>query len=90
MYKFYVFTANKVVENLNIKEAIEEYKKINGSEYKAIGVRKDYSCCDLLNNLGKGYKNKISQDYKKSSFKQDRLITINALNILRSSFNLED
>jgi hypothetical protein len=88
-YEFYVYVANKAgaIEGLSLQDAIKGYKEIKTEGYKAIGVEKDGKyCCDLLNNKG----NQISSDYTKlEHFKNDSLITINTINILKKEFDLE-
>lgn len=90
-YKFYVYTNTGVIDNLTITQAIAEYKNNSTKTYKAIGVTKDNnSSCDLLNNLGLNSSNKISNDYLYiDKFKNDSLITVNTIGILKQEFNLE-
>jgi hypothetical protein len=94
--KFYVFTNKGIKSNLGFKEAIREYKALNDNEtngYKAIGIIKEVEkneyACDLLNNLGENSTNKISNDYTQlQNFKDDNLIKINVIEILKREFNL--
>jgi len=91
-YKFYVFYG--MTEDFESpQEAVEAFNRVKDSnDYVAIGVTRDRALdlypvtCDLLVKR----KNKvfISNDIKTSEMKNDSLITINTINILKEAFNL--
>lgn len=85
-YTFYIFTNRETISNLTLHQAILEYKNTNTQDYKALGVTKDNTSCDILNNLDG---DRTSNDYKHSeSFKNDNIVKINILNVLRREFNI--
>lgn len=86
-YTFYVYTKEKTISNLTLQQAIKEYKNNNTQNYKALGATKNNTTsCDLLNSLA-GHK--ISNDYKQlEDFKNDSMIQVNILNVLRREFNI--
>lgn len=89
-YNFYVISENGIKDDLTITGAIAEYKSINTNKYKAIGVTKDdIFSIDLINNMGENNADKLSNDYLSiNSFKNDNLIKINVISILKENFNL--
>lgn len=88
-YKIYVHsTEHGTVEVNTFEEAYLKLKnKCNGTEYSAIGVTKMVdgreASCDIMTRRGNNYA--ISRDMDKlDNFKDDRLITVNARQILNA------
>lgn len=89
-YTFYIFSNVKFKDDLSLQDAIKQYKELATTDYKALGVEKDgMYCCDLVNNLGENNSDKISKDYTKmDNFKDDKMITVNTLEILQRELSL--
>ena len=94
-YKWYIYNtgANKKIgekgfeEFDDINEAITEFKKIKTPEYVALGVNKGMYSIDLANQENE--KLKISNDYKKSTFSDNTLLTGYYLNIIECELNIK-
>lgn len=93
-YNFYIVEnvntpKSKIQDELNLQEAIIKFK--NSKEVsKTLGVSKDdlYSC-DLVRKNSEGVW--LSQDYTKmENFKDDTLITVNTISILKRELLMEE
>jgi len=94
-YKWYIYNtgANKKIgekgfeEFDDINEAITEFKKIKTPEYCALGVNKRMYSIDLAKQQDGNLK--ISNDYKKSSFADNTLLTGYYLNIIERELEIK-
>ena len=87
---FYVYRQEQGdIEGLTLKEAMREFKKPctdSSRWYKSLGVQDKYGAIDLLIEDKEDIV-KLSQDYLQvPRFKDNKLISINTINILRDNF----
>ena len=85
-YEFYVYANGKNKGSFfSLNSAMELFNKTRG-KYVTLGVSESLRACDLIikenNNI------KLSQDINSSSFKHEKIITLNAVSILKKQFNL--
>lgn len=82
-FKFYVYDGKKIERDLTISKAIEVFKSFK-SDYKALGVEsvKNPLSIDLL--IHKGDKTWVSKDIETTSFKDNKLISVNVINLLKA------
>ena len=86
---FYVYRQEQgTIQGLTLKEAIREFRKPcidNNRWYKALGVEDKEGCIDLL--IENKEVIRLSNDYLQiQRLKNNSLISINAINILRNNF----
>jgi len=91
-YNWYVYNTGAergegFKEFKNINEAIAEFKKIKTPEYSALGVNKGMNSIDLANQTDGNLK--ISNDYLKSTFKDNVIITKYYLNYIAHELNIK-
>lgn len=84
-YKFYTYN-NKATYHNSLQEAIQALKDNNSESYLSLGVEKENAACDLVIKENGNYR--ISNDYIYTSFKNDSLITINTIEILKREFGV--
>ena len=87
---FYVYRQEQgTVQGLTLKEAMREFRKpcVDSNRwYKSLGVQDKEGCIDLLIE-NKEDDIKLSDDYLQvSRFKNNSLISINTINILKNNF----
>lgn len=82
-FKFYVYDGKKIKRGLTISKAISTFNSFK-SEYKALGVEsvKNPLSIDLL--ISNKDKTWISKDIESSSFKENKLISVNVINLLKT------